>query len=142
MSKKSYKRNQNRLYREIKRRIIAEQALKFPVPVKAVHRDIETLAIRNIVPNRFIRDAIEFVKTDMANKIAKKLVVEGYMEFFCSENMYTQITDATEIEARIFVVKPAQEGSASIDGMHSRKLKKIECIEEKTEQTSKKERIE
>ena len=109
MSKKSYKRNQNRLYREIKRRIIAEQALKFPVPVIKVHRDIETLKIRNIVPNHLIRE-IEFVKTDMANKLASKLVAEGFVEFFIGTNKYTPIADVTEIEARIRVVKPAQEG--------------------------------
>ena len=108
MSKKSYKRNQNRLYREIKRRIIAEQALKFPVPIIEVHRDIETLAIRNIVPNHLVRE-VEFVKTDMANKIARKLIAEGFVEFFSSENKYAPIADAVEIEARICVVKPAQE---------------------------------
>ena len=109
MSKKSYKRNQNRLYREIKRRIIAEQALKFPVPIKVkeIHRDIETLAIKNIVPNRFAHE-IELVKMDMANKIAKKLVAEGFVEFFSSENKYAPIADAIEIKARICVVKPTQ----------------------------------
>ena len=105
MSKKSYRRNQNRLYREIKRRIIAEQALKFPVPVIETHRDIETLAIRNIIPHSLVHE-IEFVKTDMANKIARKLVADGYVEFLCSENKYTSITDVIEIEARINVVKP------------------------------------
>lgn len=108
MSKKSYKRNQNRLYREIKRRITAEQALKFPVPVVETHRDIETLAIRNIVPNHLVCET-EFVKMDMANKIAKKLVAEGFVEFFSSENKYTPIADVTEIEARICVVKPTQD---------------------------------
>ena len=110
MSKKSYKRNQNRLYREIKRRIIAEQVAKFPVPVIEIHRDIETLAIRTIVPNYLVRE-IEFVKTDMANEIARKLVAEGFVEFFSSENRYEPIADATEIEARICVVKPKQGGN-------------------------------
>ena len=109
MSKKSYKRIQNRLYREIKRRIIAEQELKLPVPVIEIHRDIETFAIRNIVPNYFVRE-IEFVKMDMANKLARKLVAEGFVEFFTGENEYTPIEDATEIEARIYVAKPMQEG--------------------------------
>jgi len=108
LSKKSYKRNQNRLYREIKRRIIAEQALKFPVPVIEIHRDIETLAIKNIVPNDLVHH-IEFVKTDMANKLARKLVAEGFVEFFSSENKYEPIADVTEIEARIRVVKPMHE---------------------------------
>ena len=104
MSKKSYKRNQNRLYREIKRRIIAEQAAKFPVPVIEIHRGIETLAIRNIVPDYLVHE-IEFVKTEMANKLASKLVAEGFVEFFSRDK---PIADATEIEARICVVKPTQ----------------------------------
>lgn len=82
MSKKSYKRNQNRLYREIKRRIIAEQALKFPVPVIEIRRDIETLAIKDIIHNCCFLNEIEFVKTDMANKLARKLIDEGFVEFF------------------------------------------------------------
>jgi hypothetical protein len=110
MSKKSYKRNQNRLYREIKRRIAAEQALKFPVPVVAIHRDIETLAIRNTVPNNRLIREIEFVKTDMANKLARKLVAEGYVEFYCREIKYGPISDASKIEARIRVVKPIHGG--------------------------------
>jgi len=109
MSKKSYKRNQNRLYREIKRRIIAEQALRMPIPITEVHRDIETLAIKNIVYNRFLNE-IEFIKTDMANSLATKLVAEGFIEFFSSENKYAPISDVTEIEARIRVVKPIPEG--------------------------------
>ena len=111
MSKKSYKRNQNRLYREIKRRIIAEQAAKFPVPVIEIQRDIETLAIRNIVPNYFVRE-IEFVKSDMANQIARKLVAEGFVEFFIGENKFGPIADVTEIEARICVAKPMLKGDA------------------------------
>ena len=109
MSKKSYKRSQNRLYREIKRRIIAEQALKFPVPIIKINRDIETLKIKDIVPNNLVCE-IEFVKMNMANKLARKLVAEGFVEFLSSENEYTPIEDATEIEARICVVKPMYEG--------------------------------
>lgn len=107
VSKKSYKRNQNRLYREIKRRIIAEQALKFPVPVVEAHKDIETFAIRNTVPNHLVCDEIEFVKMDMASKIARKLITEGFVEFFSNTNKYTPIEDVAEIEARICVVKPS-----------------------------------
>ena len=110
MSKKSYKRNQNRLYREIKRRIIAEQALKFPVPtIIKVPRHIEKLALRSIVPHYLVHE-IEFVKTDMANKIARKLIDEGFVEFFSSENKYEPIIEGAEIEARIYVAKPAKEG--------------------------------
>ena len=87
----------------------AEQASKFPVPVIEIHRDIKTLAIRNVVPNHLTRE-IEFVKTEMANKIARKLIAEGFVEFFSSENKYAPIADAIEIEARVCVVKPTQEG--------------------------------
>lgn len=107
MSKKSYKRNQNRLYREIKRRIAAEQVLKMPIPVKEIHRDIETLAIRNIVRNCYL-DEIEFVETEMANKLARKLVTEGFVEFISRDYKYEP--DVTEIDARICVVKPTHEG--------------------------------
>ena len=108
MSKKSYKRNQNRLYREIKRRIIAEQVSKIPVPVIEIHRDFETLAIKNTISSRLAHN-VEFVKTEMANKLARKLVAEGFVEFFSSKNEYEPITDVTEIEARICVAKPTQE---------------------------------
>lgn len=110
MNKKSYKRNQNRLYREIKRRILAEQALKFPIPVIEVHRDIKTLAVRNHVPNYYLISEVEFVKMDMANKLARKLIAEGLVEFFSSKNEYEPIMDTTEIEARIYVAEPPQEG--------------------------------
>ena len=109
MSKKSYKRNQNRLYREIKRRIIAEQAAIVPVPVIKIHRDIETLAIKNIVHSRFLNE-IEFVKAEMANKLARKLVAEGFVEFYSCKNKYAQMPDVVEIEARVCVVKPMQWG--------------------------------
>ncbi len=109
MSKKSYKRNQNRLYREIKRRIIAEQAAMMPAPVIEVKRNIKTLAVRSLVPNYMIRE-IEFVKTDMANKLTSKLVSEGFIEFTSRNDHCEAIADSTEMEARIHVVKPWTEG--------------------------------
>ena len=51
MSKKSYKRNQNRLYREIKRRIIAENRLLKPVRFIKYEQKIETIKIRSILPD-------------------------------------------------------------------------------------------
>lgn len=109
MSKKSYKRNQNRLYREIKRRIIAEQAIKLPVTVAKIYRgDIVPIAIKNIVSNYLVHEIgfVKFLKMDVANKLASKLVAEGFVEFFSSENKYDPTADVTEIEARICVVKP------------------------------------
>ena len=108
MKKKTYKQMQNRLYREIKRRIIAERALLFPVPV--IERNdarIETLAISNVVPNFLAAQYPEFVKTDMANKIASKLVADGFVEFYSSSGPFcSPIEDVTEIRARVKVVKP------------------------------------
>lgn len=72
------------------------------------HVDIEKIVIRNIVPNYLVSE-IEFVKTDMANKIARKLVTEGFVEFSTCKNEYTPIEGVTEMEARICVVKPMQE---------------------------------
>lgn len=116
MSKKSYKRNQNRLYREIKRRIIAEDNLLKPVRFEKCERKIETIKVRSIVPEYIeqTKEYIEFVKSDMAKQIVKKLVEDGYVKFNYYGN-YHRIADdeevkiISEIEARIFVVKPMQE---------------------------------
>lgn len=113
MKKKTYKQMQNRLYREIKRRIIAEQVSKFPVPV--IERNdarIETLEIRNIVP-KFLAQQTEFVKTDMANKIASKLVANGFVEFFSSSGpFYSPMENVMEIRARVKVVKPLPQNES------------------------------
>ena len=123
MSKKSYKRNQNRLYREIKRRIIAEQALKFPVkfpaPVIEIHRDIETLAVRNIVPNYLVRE-IEFVKTEMANKLARKLVAEGWsnLVYLPKAGMF-----ADDFEGTVDGVHPNDWGAMSLARAYGKAVK-------------------
>ena len=49
MSKKSYKQLQNRLYREIKRRIIAEQAARVQLKLAAYDRKIEILKVKTII---------------------------------------------------------------------------------------------
>ena len=113
MSKKSYKRNQNRLYREIKRRIIAEQRLLKPVRFARCERKIETLKIRNIIPE-YIENTKEFIKhaeSDMARQITQKLISDGYLKF----NYYgdyipiaedEEAMDVEEIEAVLNVVQP------------------------------------
>jgi len=113
MSKKSYKRNQNRLYREIKRRIIAEQRLLKPVRFTRCERKIETLKIRNIIPE-YIEDKkefIEYAKSDIARQITQKLISDGYLKF----NYYgdyipiatdEEVMDVKEIEAVLNVVQP------------------------------------
>lgn len=82
--------------------------MKFPVPVVTIHRDIETLVVRNLVPN-YLVDEIEFVKIDMVNKLVEKLIAEGFVKFSNNKNK-GPIADTTEIEVKIFVVKPLQEG--------------------------------
>ena len=109
MSKKSYKRNQNRLYREIKRRMIAEQAMMFPVPVHIEHRNFDTLAVRKLIDKRMIppntTEYSEYIKRDMAHQLANKLMDEGYIIYFTREDRDGQIFDNAEIEARIKVVR-------------------------------------
>lgn len=109
MSKKSYKRNQNRLYREIKRRMIAEAAMMFPVPVHIEHCNFVTLAVRNLIDKRMIppntTEYIEFIKCDMAHQLANKLMDEGYISYFTREDPYGPISDNAEIEARINVMR-------------------------------------
>lgn len=109
MSKKSYKRNQNRLYREIKRRMIAEAAMMFPVPVHIEHRNFVTLAVRNLIDKRMIppntTEYSEYIKRDMAYQLANKLMDEGYISYFTSEEPAGPIYDNAEIEARIKVVR-------------------------------------
>jgi len=113
MSKKSYKRNQNRLYREIKRRIIAEQRLLKPVRFAKCERKIETLKIRNIVPEyiKDLKEFLEYAKSDMVREITQKLISDGYLKF----NYYgdyipiaedEEAMDVKEIEAVLNVVKP------------------------------------
>ena len=113
MSKKSYKRNQNRLYREIKRRIIAEDRLLKPVRFVKCEQKIETIKIRNMLPDYIERtkEYIEFVKSDMTKQIMKKLVEDGHLKFNYYDK-YQRIDDdeevmnISEIEATLNVVKP------------------------------------
>ena len=113
MSKKSYKRNQNRLYREIKRRIIAEQRLLKPVTFVKCERKIETLKVRSMVPEYMeqTKEYIEFVKHAMAKQIMQKLIDDGYVQFkyFGKYQRIAddeEVMDVKEIEAILNVVKP------------------------------------
>ena len=107
MKKKTYKQMQNRLYREIKRRIIAEKAIMIPIEVRTDGRQIDTIKIRNMIPYRMCaKGSDHIVKSIMANKIATKLLADQYIMFYSHENNYEPITDVMEIEARIDVVKP------------------------------------
>ena len=113
MSKKSYKRHQNRLYREIKRRIVAEERLLKPVRFTKCERKIETIKIRKTLPDYIeqTKEYIEFVRSDMTRQIAKKLVEDGYVKFNYSGDYHRIVDDEevmniSEIEATLNVVKP------------------------------------
>lgn len=109
MKKRTYKQMQNRLYREIKRRMIAEQALMFPVPVHIERRNFDTLAVRHLINKRMIppntTEYTEYIKRDMAHQLADKLKDEGYITYFIREEPDGSINDYGEIEARIMVAR-------------------------------------
>jgi hypothetical protein len=116
MSKKSYKRNQNRLYREIRRRIIAENELLKPVQFIKYDQKVATIKIRSMLPElpdyiEQTKDYIEFLESDMTKKIVEKLVEDGYIKFNYSGDYHRiaddeEVMNISEIEARICVVKP------------------------------------
>ena len=109
MKKKTYKQMQNRLYREVKRRIEAEKRITIPIEVRTDGRQIDTIAVRNMVPCRVCtKDKYVFIKSIMANKIATKLLADQYITFYSYENHYAPAIDTIEIEARLDVVKPKE----------------------------------
>ena len=109
MKKRTYKQMQNRLYREIKRRMMLEQTLKIPVPIHIEHRNFDTLAIRHLVYKRAVppntTEYTEYIKRDMAHQMADKLMDEGYISYYTREEPHEPILDYVEIEARIRVVR-------------------------------------
>ena len=106
MSKKSYKRNQNRRYREIKRRIIAEQKLLKPVQFVKCERKYETIKVKHMVHDYQPSDMSE-IRYQMANQMAKYLLEGGYIEVRSrSFAPYELIKDCTEVEARLDVLRP------------------------------------
>ena len=86
MSKKSYKQMQNRLYREIKRRIAAEQNCRIEKYAFKVQEKVETLKVAcmhpitepDIEPN--ILD--EYIKKDLVRKLCNALYEGNYIAFF------------------------------------------------------------
>jgi hypothetical protein len=109
MKKRTYKQMQNRLYREIKRRMIAEQTMKLTVPVHIEHRNFDTLVVRHLINKRMIppntTEYTEYIKRDMAHQLADKLKDEGYITYFTREEPDEMIFDNAEIEARIMVAR-------------------------------------
>ena len=112
MSKKSYKRNQNRLYREIKRRIIAEQQLLRPDTFVKCERKIETLKTVSIVPEYMeqTKEVIEYTKNDMAIQMVRRLIDNGYVQYKYFDKYQRvgddeEVMNIKEIEATLNVVK-------------------------------------
>ena len=114
MKKKTYKQMKNRLYREIKRRMMFEQVSKFPVPVHVEHRNFDVLAIRQTIDKRMIPpnydEYSKMIQRDMAYKMADKLMDEGYICYYTSEDPSYPFYEYGEIEARLEVAKPRNGG--------------------------------
>ena len=115
MSKKSYKRHQNRLYREIKRRIEAENRIKVPLDISVCERPIEKFGVIQHVPNEQIsihaidqeRSFEEMIKRDMAYKICDDLLQKGYFAF-SSSNGALSMCDYQTIRAELNAVRPGE----------------------------------
>lgn len=112
MSKKSYKQLQNRLYREIKRRIIAEQR---KVKLQVIHFPIETLRIekRLAYPLRrddaTVSDILAYTRSDIANEIGKKLLADGYIKVFVLEDSQSDpLNNQFLVRGELKVVKPEE----------------------------------
>ena len=111
MKKKTYKQMQNRLYREIKRRIVAENKIMYIHRIDACQRKVDTLAIRNridIDQARYIGYAQleEMTKREMASKAMTKLLEDGYFLFTAKEDPEDFMSGYQTVECRIQVIRP------------------------------------
>lgn len=112
MSKKSYKQLQNRLYREIKRRKIAEMLSNRAFTAHIERPKIETLKFDKIIPLSVLNDCSEegimtYVKTDVARSMCNKLIADGYITFETQENLFPEpILDVVKVRATLRVCLP------------------------------------
>ena len=109
MSKKSYKNLRNRLYREIKQRLLAEHRYNKPLKFTTYTKPVHEIKLREIV----YHDEDEyFVKQMMANKIAEALMDGGYIDFH-SKHLHDEFgyKDGMprEYVATLLVVQPISE---------------------------------
>lgn len=119
MSKKSYKRTQNRLYREIKARMIAEKKLSmsaWPGWTARETRHIDTLKVSRrhtemagVSNNGYM----EYEKETIARMFGERLLEEGYIDFhteYLEEHFEDQPVAYLEvrIDATLDVVKPME----------------------------------
>lgn len=87
MSKKSFKQLQNRLYREIKRRIQVESRPKIYNRLEVTHRPIDRLAyVSSIllygVDNELeVQEIVEYLmRTDIAKALVDELITSQYLK--------------------------------------------------------------
>ena len=112
MSKKSYKRMQNRLYREIKARMIAEKKLDLPVrfwPVRET-RHVDTLKVSRGHTERAGISNDEYMnyeKEAIARMFAVKLLEDGYISFH-TESLEAGEYSEVRIDATLDVLKPRE----------------------------------
>lgn len=119
MSKKSYKQMQNRLYREIKRRMLLELC---KVNLEMNHFQVWNRRIETIGVMRYVRDddymmpeVKEIIKSNLAACIARKLVEGGYVAF--RERPGRPCNGCHQVEARLKVIKPEQEDKHDDNGL-------------------------
>ena len=113
MKKKTYKQMQNRLYREIKRRQLAErQNPKIRMSYQSRTIPIETIRTKHLIDpediTKYAEEAIEYTKQDIANAMSQKLLESGYIAFY---NHGIGGMGMNEIEAVLHVVKPRNESN-------------------------------
>lgn len=105
MKKKTYKQMQNRLYREIKRRIIAEKCNS--IEVKPPRPNIDTIAVRQILSREACLMLDEStIKKAIARRVVDKLYDDNYFIFYTRKDSFVPILDQIEIECRLKVAKP------------------------------------
>ena len=98
MSKKSFKQLQNRLYREIKRRIQAE-SMPINNRLEVTRRPIDRLAYTSSIPLCGVDDVLEvekiakyLMRTDIAKVLADELITSQYVkrEIYVEPDAYGQ----------------------------------------------------
>ena len=104
MSKKSYKQLQNRLYREIKRRMIAEMLSNRPVTMCKIEADIETVKIVQVIPFLDYEQEVAYMKELLARKIGESLCQSGHIKYSIIRDPFLD-EDRIRMEATLDVVK-------------------------------------
>ncbi len=107
MSKKSYKKIQNQLYREIKKRIRAEQIASIQrrnTRIITHTAKIECLAIERMISLYPFQNDDEIIKNEMSLALATELCKGGYVSFQ-TDRIEEPYGELTKVQARIYVVK-------------------------------------